>query len=101
MTDNEIIHDECCTDCLMLIANDDTSGTERCQTEQGDRDYRAEVASRTKGYHWFPSSWPGIDWTEDDRYYGRDTEPAFRWSGCSFCGSPLGGDRHPVSGFTL
>lgn len=47
-----------CTDCLMLIANGDTSGNERCETEQGERAYLADVAHRTEGVYLYPADWP-------------------------------------------
>lgn len=37
------------------------------------------------------------DWSERDRYYGRDVEAEFSMHGCDTCGSRLGGDRHPVA----
>lgn len=126
-----------CTDCLMLIANGDTSGNSRCETEEGEAAYLADVARQTDGMHVCPTSWPApvrtawfeydedevtelfalafsgelevsafsfdLDavtvegWTETDRYHGADTEAQFTYDGCDVCGSPLGGDKHPVA----
>lgn len=47
-----------CTDCIMLIANGDTSGNSRCETEEGEAEYLADVARCTEGLHLAPSSWP-------------------------------------------
>ena len=122
-----------CTDCLMLIANGDTSGTARCATEEGEAEYLAAVAANTGNLYLAPSSWPfmpsiiedseaiaGVfdgtldldsfrfieegeaevfDWSDDDRYYGRDTESEFSMSSCDVCNEGLGGDRHPVAGW--
>lgn len=89
---------EACTDCLMLIANGETEGNTRCETEEGERDYLAAVDERVPegADDWFCSSWPGTEWTDEDRYYGRDREACFSWSACDVCGSHLGGDRYPV-----
>lgn len=46
-----------CTDCIMLIANGDTSGTARCETEEGEAAYLAAVAANTEGLHLAPASW--------------------------------------------
>lgn len=128
-----------CTDCIMLIVNGDTSGTPRCETEEGEVDYLAAVAANTEGLHLVAASWEpparaawydynpedvseiialafagevqpedftfDLDgvvleaWTEDDRYYGRDTESQFSMSSCDVCDEGLGGDRHPVVAF--
>ena len=54
------IQGKACSDCLMLIANGDTSGNLRCETEEGEAAYRQDVADRTpEGSHgWVPTSWP-------------------------------------------
>ena len=129
MTDHA--HDiRACQDCLMLLANGDTSGTERCETEEGEAEYLADIDARWPEDRWdlVPSSWPydpemvgetddgdtipddggtyevdrwgsiyRTDWTDEDRYYGRDTEGRFTYSGCDVCGSTLGGDKYPVT----
>lgn len=46
-----------CTDCLMLIANGDTSGNPRCETEEGEAEYLAAVEANTSGMHLCPTSW--------------------------------------------
>ena len=57
MTDHA--HDiRACQDCLMLLANGDTSGTERCETEEGEAEYLADIDSRWGGWDLVPSSWP-------------------------------------------
>ncbi len=65
-TTEELVELEGCTDCLMLIANGDTSGTERCQTEEGEAAYLADVKA-TSGhlYGLTPTSWP-----YDENHYG-------------------------------
>ena len=90
-----------CTDCLLLLVNDDTSGIERCSTPGGEADYREAVAIYTGGLHVFPSSWPDHDWTDDDVYAGRDCEPRFSHSQCGTCRTSLGGDRHPMAAFPI
>ena len=76
------IEGEACSDCLMLIANDDTSGTLRCETEEGEAAYLQDVADRTpEGSH---------------GWIVQDGEGSFSWSSCDVCGSSLGGDRYPV-----
>ena len=91
----DTIETKCCVDCLMLIANGDTTGNPRCEAEEGEAEYVAEVDRNLNGYHAVPTSWPG-DWTEDDRYYGRDTEARFTMNECPICRDGLGGDRFPL-----
>lgn len=47
-----------CTDCLMLLANGDTSGNSRCETEEGEAEYLADIDRHSAGVNWAPSSWP-------------------------------------------
>lgn len=57
---------EGCTDCLMLIANGDTSGNSRCETEEGEASYLADVERQTGGLHLCPTSWPYDERQADD-----------------------------------
>lgn len=82
---------ECCTDCLMLIANGDTTGNSRCETEAGEAAYLADMARRTAGY------WLTIDYRGDDDG-GQSPDAGFSMSSCDVCGSNLGGDRFYVVG---
>lgn len=65
---------EACTDCLMLIANGDTSGNPRCETEEGEAEYLADIDRHSDGIHWVPSSWPYEATLIGDVAYG-DTVP--------------------------
>ena len=60
-----IYHLSACADCLMLLANDDTSGNPRCETAEGETAYRAAVADNLAGLHAYPASWPRDDWYPD------------------------------------
>lgn len=131
-TTNYLLH--ACTDCLMLIANGDTSGNHRCETPEGEAAYLAAIAARTEGLHLVPGEWTApyryewtdedgyseaialvfagelpVDaltfdldgvavegWTEQDRYYGVDSEGRFSMDSCDVCDEGLGGDRYPV-----
>jgi hypothetical protein len=69
-----------CTDCLYLLANG-----------EGTEDVAEALAKR----------WPvgtitlgSIDEEEDD------SEGWFSWQPCDGCGSTLGGDRYPATGWT-
>jgi len=96
---NVIWEGDCCQDCLMLIANSDTSGNSRCETEEGEAAYLADVNKHSEGKGYLvPSSWPGEDWTDEDRDRGLDREGRFTMNGCKVCGSGLGGDRYPIVG---
>ena len=57
-----------CTDCLMLIANGDTSGNSRCETEEGEAEYLAAIAANTEGLHLCPGEWtpPVTTYEADD-----------------------------------
>lgn len=59
---------QACTDCIMLIANGDTSGTPRCETEEGEAEYLAAVAANTGHLHLAPSDWdaPVTTYEADD-----------------------------------
>lgn len=73
-------HGRACVDCTMLIANGDTSGNSRCQTEEGEAAYLADVNRH------------GLHWAIGD-------EMGFMSGPCSVCGSNLGGDFHEVTGW--
>lgn len=79
-TDTDIIG-AVCVDCTMAIANADTSGISDIDT------WLAGVTA--------------TDATDGGRYIvalacDDDCEGYFSWSACDYCGSKLGGDRHPV-----
>jgi hypothetical protein len=79
MTDT-MIDGEACVDCLMLVANGETPpNMDKVETAE----YLARVETRTAGFHVIPAC-------------PEDCEGSFSWSPCDVCGSPLGGDRHPV-----
>ena len=69
-----------CVDCLMFLANGDTPQE---LDEAGTEKWVAEFVRRTEGTHIFLAG-------------PEDCEGWFSWSPCDACGSPLGGDRHPV-----
>lgn len=93
-TTREINYSQCCSDCLVFIANGDTP-PELSETETAA--WLAEVTRRSEGVHVMCSSWPDVDWTDEDRDRGADCEGSFSWSQCDWCGSMLGGDRYPVA----
>ena len=69
-----------CIDCVMAIANADTSGIDDVGTW-------AALVENT-------------DATEDGKYtvvVDCDGEPYFSYWPCDYCGSSLGGDRHAVT----
>jgi hypothetical protein len=70
-----ITHDglEVCIDCVLLIANDDSTD-----------EHRALVAAQ----------WPTGDLVL--AYAREEDEDWFSWGACDGCGSTLGGDRHPA-----
>lgn len=70
----------CCTDCLMLIANGDTSGYSGTDAEKAE--WLAEVDRRSEGINWVPG----------------DAEEEFSTRQCDVCGSMLAGARHEVVG---
>lgn len=70
----------CCTDCLMLIANGDTSGYSGTDEEKAA--WLAEVDRRSEGINWVPG----------------DAEEEFSTRQCDVCGSMLAGARHEVVG---
>lgn len=72
-----------CTDCLMLIDGDE-SGIERCQTEEGEAQYLADIDQLTGDLHL-------VTGDTSDYHFSR--------SPCEVCGSNLGGDRHLMIGF--
>lgn len=97
---NEEYHElSICEDCLVLIANGDTSGNSRCETEEGEAEYIAECEH----------NWPSNEWfialgSIDCEYCGRlarskddtvqDCEGWFTHSGCDYCDSNLGGTKY-------
>lgn len=85
-----------CTDCLMLIANGETPPE---MDEDETAAYLASITAKSGGIEWVPSSWPGVEWTDEDRHYGYDTAPEFSSWPCAMCGDGRGGDRHPVTGW--
>jgi hypothetical protein len=77
---DERIEMEVCVDCLMVDANGESEGIEP-----------EALARIEKAY---------TDATADGWYYANNCdencEGWFSWSPCGFCGSTLGGDRHPA-----
>lgn len=67
----DTIEFKACTDCVMLIANGDTTGNSRCETEEGEAEYLAAVAANTDGLHLVVTSWD-----YDEQHVG-DTEDGF------------------------
>lgn len=96
-------HGAACTDCLMLIANGDAPNydptTGEWMTEERAAEWLADFERFNVGTFWTISEWPGTEWTEDDRYCGRDREGHFSHDACTTCRSPLGGDRYPIIGW--
>lgn len=87
-----------CVDCLILLANGETSPD---WTEEETAEYLARVASRNP---------PGSVTLGGD-HSCRDSEGniaddceceqlGFSWQSCDVCGSNLGGDRHAVTFWT-
>lgn len=76
-------YDAVCTDCLMMIANGDSSGIEDFDEWQS----RVAEKNPTNGgvYYWSPVM---SDTDDDLSYFGK--------APCSYCGNHLAGDRHPV-----
>lgn len=71
-----------CVDCTMVIANGDTSGiVDLAAWEAGVAARNACDGGRLR-----------VVLACDE-----DCEGWFSWSSCDFCGSQLGGDRHPVN----
>lgn len=78
----EEITGEACIDCVGVIANADTTGVE----DLADWQRRVEA----------------IDASDGGRYVvvlscADDCEGWFSWSPCDYCGSALGGERHPIA----
>jgi len=80
-TDMHVIFEgQACVDCTLIIANDDGSGiTDPAQHRQNI----AHVGLGKLG---------GVVMACDD-----DCEGYFSWSPCDYCGSTLGGERHPIA----
>ncbi len=68
-----------CVDCLMIDAN----GPSEVDPEAVERFSRAMASAVADGWDYANAC-------------GEDCEGWFSWSPCGFCGSPLGGDRHPA-----
>lgn len=74
----KIIDDlQICSDCAMIIANDDASGMDDATEAACRAGIEKEAAA---GGHWALSG-------------AEDEESSFSWSACDCCGSRLGGDR--------
>lgn len=69
-----------CIDCLMMIANGDSSGIDDFPAWES----RVDSYDATEGGRWavVPDS---------------DGEQFFSWASCDYCGTCLGGDRFPVT----
>jgi hypothetical protein len=87
----KVIDDEvmCCTDCLMIVANDDASGL----------DYYLESEAATKREAHIRECIDALCKSVEGGYLacgdGEDDEE-FSWHGCDVCGSGLGGTRHQL-----
>jgi len=83
-----IVDDEiyCCTDCLMIIANDDASGMD----EETEARCRTGIDAMHKRGYWLICN------NQDP---GNESE--FSWSACEICGSRLGGNRHRLALLTV
>lgn len=79
---DDIIAGAVCVDCLMVIANADASGIAD-YAEWSRMVARADATDGGK-YDVVPAC--------DD-----DCEGYFSWSSCDYCGSSLGGERHPIA----
>ena len=77
-----IYEGECCTDCLMMMAN----GT------LGQGDAEADIAHAEKMHAYLDQRVGRSDWSAAPSG-GEDDEPHFSWRACQACGSQLGGDR--------
>lgn len=75
-----------CTDCLFVLAN---GAEDDAQTAAAER-----LADRWPGES--PVTTPAVTLGRMD---GAETEPSFSWQPCEGCGSRLGGDRHPATGW--
>lgn len=84
MSDTTEFTGSACIDCVMLIANGDTSGNIHCETEEGEAAWLANFARLNDGIHWTVG----------------DGESYFSWRDCSTCHSTLGGDRVDVIGWS-
>ncbi len=85
-----VIDDEiyCCTDCLMIITNDDASG----MNDETEAICRLGIAT-FDGYLVCNDGHLVYKIGE----YGDVGPFGFRWSLCEVCGSSLGGDRHRLA----
>ena len=86
-----------CVDCLMFHANRDTSGTSRCDTEDGETEFLADIGETLAGYNLTLGSLHDDD-DDDDDDEERETIDFYRFdSGCDSCGSTLAGSGHRVT----
>jgi hypothetical protein len=80
VTDNDSFDGFVCTDCLMVIANGDTSGIE--DVTAWERDVLETNATEDGSYIVVPAY---------------DDDPRFSTMGCDYCGSKLAGDANLVT----
>jgi hypothetical protein len=78
---------EVCTDCILLIANGETT--------DGDGIAADKHAKRMEAVWGIP-----VDITLGGRDDIEDDDPHFSWKPCEGCGSPLGGDRYAATAWT-
>jgi hypothetical protein len=76
---------QACIDCIMLIANGDTSGNINCQTAEDEAAWLAEFERINEGIYWSVG----------------DDEDHFSWTPCTTCHSPLGGTRMEIFGTAI
>lgn len=74
-----------CVDCLMVIANGDTSGIS--DLPGWESRVTAKNATDNGRYVVVPAGYSDDD--DDPTYFGK--------SPCDYCGDTLAGDRHPVA----
>lgn len=91
----------CCTDCLMLLANGDTSGNPYCETEEAQEAWLALIEAKTQGCEMTLGMMREEHASDcDANETGSDCEcetTDFSMSSCDVCGSRLGGSRHAVT----
>lgn len=87
-----VLEGVCCTDCLMIIANDDDSGMYLDGDPAAHRQAMADV---------WGSTIEGLQADGDVRACGYwvagDQATDHSTAGCDACGSPLHGERHEIS----
>jgi len=84
---------ELCVDCVYVIAN-------------GVDDNAEDVDQLTVTAQRLAEAWPGESPATTPAVTlgtidGDDDEPWFSWHRCDGCGSTLGGDRHPATGWLV